>query len=113
MRFRIGILFLTIQFVSILYARFIPARYLCWAPYDSINEYSIGVTLESGEKLTDTEIKERYRLPAAGRDNRSIEHVIRVIRQRESYKQVPKSVLLKYRTNGGVWKEWAWPEAEA
>ena len=34
---------LAFQLVAIVYARFVPARYFCWAPYDTQTEYWVTV----------------------------------------------------------------------
>ncbi len=61
---------LAFQLGAIAYARFVPARYFCWAPYDTQTEY--WVTVRQGDRqFSPDEIRQRYRRPAHGFDNRS------------------------------------------
>ena len=62
MRTAIGVAFLLFQLVMIVYARFVPSRYFCWAPYDAQSEYSLQVTID-GRPLANQEIRRRYRRP--------------------------------------------------
>lgn len=52
----IGILFLLLQLGSVVYARFIPEKFFCWAPYDEHTYYKIKVSL-NGEELSAKEVK--------------------------------------------------------
>ncbi len=111
MRTAVAILFLAFQVAMIVYARFDPGRYFCWAPHDSQNEYHIRVSIDDVE-LDTTETTRRYRIPAEGIDPRAIEHVIRLVRQYErSYGSDENAVVdIDYRTNGSAVKHWRWPE---
>ena len=58
------------QLGAIVYARFVPTRYFCWAPYDTQTDYVATATV-NGKKLTGAEFRQRYRRPPRGFDNRS------------------------------------------
>jgi len=103
-----GILFF--QIVMIGYARFTPARYFCWAPFDIQSEYSLDVSV-AGRPLTAAEVRHRYRRPKVGFDSRSIQHLIDIV---EQYEQTygrgdHASVVMKYRVNGKAEQEWRYP----
>jgi len=51
MRTTIGLALLGFQVFMIGYARFVPSRYFCWAPYDIQTEYRLDVTV-NGRRLT-------------------------------------------------------------
>jgi hypothetical protein len=99
-----------VQAAAIVYARFVPTRYLCWAPYDQISFFRIEVS-RAGRALTPQEITARYRIPAAGRENRSIHHLFAAIEQYESTRGRldPVSVRVGYRTNGRPEAIWTLP----
>src|SRR5437763_5481070 len=61
----IGASLLLFQLGMIGYARFVPARYFCWAPYDIQSEYRIDVLI-GGRPLTASQIRARYRRPRQG-----------------------------------------------
>ena len=113
MRRWIGLIFLLFQAGMIVYARFTPSRYFCWAPYDSLSEYRIDVKVD-GRSLGDEEIYQRYRMRAEGLDARSIQHLKNIIRQyEETYGRDDKAqVLLSYHTNGIPQPVWSWPPAQ-
>ena len=100
-----------VQVAGIVYARFVPTRYLCWAPYDQISFYRIDAD-RAGRALTPAEIGARYRMPPAGRENRSIHHVLNTIAQFEStFGQADRvTVRVVYRVNGGPEQTWTAPE---
>jgi len=104
---------LAFQVGAILYARFVPARYYCWAPFDMQTEYTAEVTA-GGRKLTAAEIRERYRRPARGVDNRSVQHVIDMFQQAEEryHKSDPARITIRYTINGHRHGEWNWPPAK-
>lgn len=89
------------------FARFDAARYFCWAPHDSQNEYRIHVRF-AGHELSESEISARYRIPARGIDPRAIEHVLRLVSHYERSHGATDgaSVRVVYRTNGGPEKRW-------
>ena len=110
MRAAIAAAYLLFQAGAIVYARFVDARYFCWAPFDAQSEYRIEASVD-GRPLAPGEIRRRYRRPALGVDNRSIRHVMDILEQVEQ-KQPPgerAEVTLRYRVNGGGEKEWRWP----
>jgi hypothetical protein len=100
---------LLFQVVMIAYARFVPSRYFCWAPYDMQTDYQLEVTVNSSS-LTSDEIRRRYRRSARGTDNRSVQHLIDIIQQSERRHHAGDStqVLMRYRVNGKEEEEWRW-----
>ena len=101
---------LLFQLGAIVYARFVPSRYFCWAPYDAQNEFVIDVVV-GGRELTPAEIRERYQRPKEGVDNRSIQHVKDIISGYEtSYGAADGAcATLRYQINGGQEQVWRWP----
>jgi len=99
-----------IQVAGIIYAKFVPTRYLCWAPYDQISFYRIEVDKE-GRLLSPDEIERRYHMPAAGRENRAIQHVLNAISQYEAtYGRTDRvTVRVVYRVNGKPEETWTLP----
>jgi hypothetical protein len=95
------------QIAGIVHARFADTRYLCWAPYDQISFYRIEAE-HRGAALTPAEIATRYRMPAAGRENRSIRHVLQAVAQYEATYGRGDAVTARvvYRVNGGVEQTW-------
>ncbi len=100
---------LLFQLGMIGYARFVPTRFFCWAPFDSQNRYQIQVVLPDGE-LTAHEIEARYRIPQRGSDNRAIAHIQKIVQQyEESYGWNDRAaVKLTYTVNGGKEQVWRW-----
>lgn len=92
------------------YSRFVPTRYFSWAPYDEISLYELEVQID-GRMLTRREIRRRYDVRSPGRENRSIQHVVDIVRQyEETYGMSDEArVVLRYRTNGGEPRAWRWP----
>src|SRR5438045_9208699 len=70
------------QLGAIVYARFVPTRYFCWAPYDTQTDYIATATV-NGKKLTGAEFRQRYRRPPRGFDNRAPQHVFDMLEQVE------------------------------
>lgn len=103
----IGILFLTVQVASVIYARFIPERFFCWAPYDEHTYYSIDVVVD-GRSLTLDEVKSRYRYLPEGWEPRCIDNVFSLVQQYESTygKAQDAEVTITYSTNGKTEKIW-------
>jgi hypothetical protein len=101
-----------VQAAGIVYARFVPTRYLCWAPYDQISFYRIEAADRAGRALTPAEVRARYRMPPAGRENRSIHHVLNPIAQFEStYGRADRvTVRVVYRVNGRPQQTWTAPD---
>ena len=107
MRTFVGVSILAFQLVMIVYARFVPSRYFCWAPYDVQTEYRI-TTVVNGRKLTESEIRGRYRRAQHGTDNRSPQHVIDILQgYEESYgRNDHAQVTMRYRVNGKEEQVW-------
>jgi hypothetical protein len=65
----------------------------------------------NGRKLSPAEIRKRYRRPAKGVDNRSVQHVIDIFEQAERryHRDDPAEILMQYRINGHRTGEWRWP----
>ena len=111
MRTAIPFLLFAFQLGAIVYARFVPTRYFCWAPYDIQTDYVATATV-NGKKLTASEFRQRYRRPQRGFDNRSPRHVIDMLEQVEE-KRAPlgeqTTIVMTYRVNGKETREWRWP----
>ena len=107
MRTIVGVSILAFQLVMIVYARFVPSRYFCWAPYDVQTEYWI-TTVVNGRKLTESEIRGRYRRAQHGTDNRSPQHVMDILQgYEESYgRNDHAQVTMRYRVNGKEEQVW-------
>lgn len=111
MRTVIPILLLAFQLGAIAYARFVPTRYFCWAPFDIQTDYVAKSTV-NGHELTAAEFRQRYRRPMRGFDNRSPQHVIDMLQQVEQKRSAlgDRAVIgMKYRVNGREPREWHWP----
>lgn len=106
-RYYIGILFLTLQIVSVIYARFIPERFFCWAPYDNHTRFEVFVEID-GQVLSSVEAEERYQYKMKGWEQRSIHNIFSLIEQYESTygEKVNAEVKVLYSTNGHAQKEW-------
>jgi hypothetical protein len=101
MRTVVGVAILAFQLAMIVYARFVPSRYFCWAPYDVQTEYWI-TTVVNGRKLSTREIQARYRRPHHGTDNRSPQHVIDILQgyEKKYGSNDHAKVTMRYRVNG-------------
>jgi len=106
-KFYIGILFLLLQVGSIIYARFIPERFFCWAPYDSHTKFEVFVTI-NGKTLSTEETVARYKYKMKAWEQRSIDNVISLVSQYENTygKADNAEVIMIYSTNGHEEKEW-------
>jgi hypothetical protein len=107
----IPIVLFAFQLGAIVYARFVPTRYFCWAPYDTQTDYVATATV-NGEQLTSTQFRQRYRRPQRGFDNRSPRHVIDMLEQVEKKRArlgEQATIVMKYRVNGREVQEWRWP----
>jgi hypothetical protein len=112
MRIFIPVVLLIFQICAIGYARFVPTRYFCWAPFDMQTVYDARAQV-NGHDLTPQEFLHRYRRPVHGGDNRSPQHVIDMLAQTEAKhaRQGDHATIeLKYRVNGKEPLEWHWPE---
>ena len=109
-RYILGVAFLAIQVCSIIYARFIPERFFCWAPYDIHAKYEISVSIDN-KTLTEQEVKERYHYNAVGWEQRAIENIFSYIEGYEtSYgKDDNAKVTIKYAKNGKPQQTWTHP----
>lgn len=107
LRWSLGIVLLLFQVGAILYARFVPTRYFCWAPFDMQTDYRLVVTV-NGKHLTDQEIARRYRRGAKGTDNRSYHHVIDILEQTEKryHSDDVTEIVMTYRINGKQEQQW-------
>jgi len=113
MRIWIPILLFAFQLGAIAYARFVPTRYFCWAPFDTQTDY-IATAVVNGHELTPAEFLKRYRRPRRGFDNRSPQHVIDMLQQAEEKRAARGDrtiIVMKYRVNGKAPREWRWPPA--
>ncbi len=110
MRSRVGTAILLIQLGMIVFARFHPARYFCWAPHDAQAEYELSVVV-AGRALSDTEIRNRYRMAVRGRDPRAIQHRMDVVRIYETTygRHEDARVRMTYTINGLNPRTWTWP----
>jgi len=106
----IGITFLAIQLGLVGYARFIPERFFCWAPYDQHTWYRIEVVLGDAE-LTPREVSDRYRYRSDAWEPRNINNVFSIVRQAEiTYGETDNArVTITYSTNGRAEEIWHWP----
>jgi hypothetical protein len=110
LRWAIGLSLLAFQIGAIAYARFVPSRYFCWAPFDMQTDYELAVTV-NGKKLTAKEIQQRYRRAAKGTDNRSFQHLIDIIEQTEQryHPDDDTHVTMTYQINGKPKQQWHYP----
>lgn len=108
--FIFGVLFLLVQVLSIIYARFVPERFFCWAPYDIHTEYVIHVRIDD-QNLSKDEISKRYRYSSKGWDPRSIYNVISLVLQYETTygKEEGAQVKIIYSINGKPAEVWEYP----
>ncbi len=110
MRMAAGIALLLFQIAMVIYARFVPSRYFCWAPFDTQTDYRLQVEV-GGHPLTGAQIRARYRRPQVGTDNRSPQHVIDIVQgYEEKYGRDDHAhVTMRYRVNGKQEQVWQWP----
>jgi hypothetical protein len=107
---QLGIVFLALQGVAFVWAKFVPTRYFCWAPYDTHTFYTISVR-HLGRELNEGEIYFRYHLPARGHDPRSPYHVINALEQYERTYGAGEAfeINLTYTVNGHPPLTWRFP----
>jgi hypothetical protein len=107
LRWGIGLALLAFQLGAIVYARFVPSRYFCWAPFDMQTTYRLDVSV-NGRKLTDKEVQQRYRRGARGTDNRSTQHLIDIIEgvEQRYHPEDAVDVTMTYRVNGKEEQQW-------
>lgn len=103
----VGGIFLFLQLALIIYARFIPERFFCWAPYDEHSYYEIKVMI-NGDTLSQNEVRSRYRYKAKGWEPRSMDNIFSLVEQYEqTYGLNDKaSVIIDYQTNGHKKLQW-------
>ena len=77
-RTAIALVFLGLQVVMIVRARFDPHRYYCWAPHDQQTTYRYEVRI-GGRLLTEREAVARYRDPWGISNPRAAEHANRFL----------------------------------
>ena len=114
LRTLIPIALFVFQLGAIVYARFVPTRYFCWAPYDTQTDYVATATV-NGKKLTGAEFRQRYRRPQRGFDNRSPQHVFDMLEQVEEKRAglgESATIVVEYRVNGKEPREWRWPHPD-
>jgi hypothetical protein len=111
MRRLIGILFLFLQLSSFVYARFVPSRWLAWAPNDYAVDYSLRVQVRE-RVLSKFETEERYGLPAKSLYENPPQNIMDIVRQYEQTygRKDHAGAVLQYRLNGGPPQQWRWPE---
>jgi hypothetical protein len=111
MRRLVGIVFLSLQLGSFVYARFVPSRWLAWAPNDYAVDYSLRVQVQ-GRVLSNFDAEQRYGLPAKSLYENPPQNIMDIVRQYEhTYgKEDRAEAVLFYRLNGGPAQQWRWPE---
>lgn len=102
-----GILFLSIQIVLIVYARFVPERFFCWAPYDEQISYKV-IARDGDRFLTKQELIDRYRRRVDGWEQRSIHNLFNIIEQYEKTYGIKDSLYIEveYSRNGKNKEKW-------
>ena len=95
--------------MGIAAGRVFPHRYFSGAPFEETSFYEIHAKLD-GKFLSPEAILERWEMNYSGRNNRSIHHIISVIRWCEKRAIHPADVQLEFRTNGGQKQVWKWAE---
>jgi len=107
----LGLAFLLMQLVSIGYARFVPERFFCWAPYDAHSRYQVTIEVD-GAQLSPDAIWDRYHYRANAWEPRSVYNLFSIIRQYESTygKDENARVTVRYSINGHPERLWIWPE---
>jgi hypothetical protein len=106
-RWFIGLSLLAFQVGAIFYARTVPTRYFCWAPFDMQTDYTLDVVV-NGRKLTPEEIGKRYKRSARGTDNRSSQHIMDIVQRVEQryHPEDQTEVTMTYRVNGKQVPPW-------
>ena len=105
------ILLFAFQAIAIVYARFIPGRYFCWAPYDTQDRYRVEV-VASGRALSEQEIDERYRFASNSWQQHSIHNLLEAIEQYETTygRDDAAKVTVVYSRNGRPDQTWRFPQ---
>ncbi|WP_406683910.1 hypothetical protein N1F78_14630 [Seonamhaeicola sp. MEBiC1930] len=107
LRLIIGALFLILQIAGIVYSRFTPLRFFCWAPYDIQTKFEATGKI-NGKILNSDQLKERYKYKMSGWEQRSIFNIFSLIEQYESTygKNDKAEITIKYSINGHPEKIW-------
>lgn len=114
MRTAIAIVFLLLQLGSVLYARFTPRRYFCWAPNDYVVEYQLEVKVH-GRPLSPEQVRARYQIDPGyiGKVEHPAEHLIDDFEQYEkaygSNDQAQVRLTWKYNGHPEL-RHWQWPQ---
>lgn len=114
MRIWIGAAFLLLQLGSVIYARFTPRRYFCWAPNDYVVEYHVDVKVH-GRPLSPQQVQARYHIdPGYSQEVEfPAEHLI------DNFEQYERTygwndgaeVRMRWRYNGHPEvRMWQWPQ---
>lgn len=108
-KYGIGVAFILLQLLSVIYARFIPERYYCWAPYDEHTFLRTKVWVD-GIELPPKQISQRYRYQVNGWEPRSVNNVFDIIEDFESTygRDQHVQVQIRYTTNGHEEKVWTY-----
>lgn len=108
-----GAVLLGAQVVGIGAGRLTDTRYFCWAPYDEITRFDLWVVID-GRELSPQEVKRRYRLPQATRDNRSWAHVPAIVAHYERTRGSADGAVVeyRYRVNGSESRLWRWADGK-
>jgi hypothetical protein len=103
----IGVAFLGAQGAAFVWAKFVPTRYFCWAPYDQHTFYRISATRE-GRELAEVEIGERYMIPARGFNSRSYAEIVHLVDQYEQTYGAGDGIVatVKFKVNGHPERVW-------
>jgi hypothetical protein len=114
MRGWIAIAFLLLQLGSVIYARFTPRRYFCWAPNDYVVEYQLAVNVH-GQPLSPEQVRDRYQIdPGSIREvEYPAEHLIDNFQQYEKTygRNDGAEVRLQWKYNGHPeLRSWQWPQ---
>lgn len=106
-------LFFSVQLLGVIGGRFNEAKFFSWAPYDQLSYYEIEV-LRQGQSLSSETIRDRYHISPKGRENRSIQNIISIVRQYENTygKGENVNITISYTINGHHSGIWTWPEDE-
>jgi hypothetical protein len=87
--------FLILQLCSVVYARFIPEKFFCWAPYDEHTNYQIKVNI-NGKDLSRSEIRSRYNYLSKGWELRSIDNIFHWCNSMKLHMVKLKKLMWKY-----------------
>jgi len=104
-----GIVFLSLQVLLVVAARFTDERAFCWAPHDMQTEYELTCVV-NGRELEEHEISRRFRIRKKGRDPRGVGNVKQVLVQhcRTYGKDDDVSIIMEHTINGIRQEPWRW-----